>query len=158
VSIALVRSVEIAASPEVVWQLLTDGERVQRWMGIACDIDARAGGIFRLDINRDARARGEVIAAEPGRMLRLSFGWEHGNPAPGSTTLTFTLEQVPGGTRVTLVHEGLTEAERREHDRGWAHYLERLRVVAAGGDPGPDDMTTAEEDRDEHRRARDRNA
>jgi uncharacterized protein YndB with AHSA1/START domain len=90
-----------------------------------------------------ARARGEVLEVQPGRLLRVSFGWEGGSPVPGASTLTFTLEPTERGTRLTLVHDGLADAERADHDHGWEHYLGRLATVAAGGDPGPDPNATA---------------
>ena len=38
-----------------------------------------------------------------------------------------------------LRHLGLPTADQRKaHREGWDHYLARLVVVAAGGDPGPD--------------------
>ena len=38
-----------------------------------------------------------------------------------------------------MTHSGLPDAEEcASHEQGWTHYLERLAVAAAGGDPGPD--------------------
>lgn len=38
-----------------------------------------------------------------------------------------------------FTHSGLPdETERANHEKGWNHYLRRLVVAAAGGDPGPD--------------------
>jgi hypothetical protein len=38
-----------------------------------------------------------------------------------------------------MTHSGLPNAAQcASHDRGWAHYLGRLALVADGGDPGPD--------------------
>jgi hypothetical protein len=40
---------------------------------------------------------------------------------------------------VRLTHSGLpNEEERAGHEKGWNHYLGRLKIAAAGGDPGPD--------------------
>jgi hypothetical protein len=39
---------------------------------------------------------------------------------------------------VTLVHHDLPAAAREAHERGWEHFMERLRRAAAGDDPGPD--------------------
>ncbi len=48
------------------------------------------------------------------------------------------LESDGDGTIVHLTHRGLPSSERSMHEAGWAHFLPRLGVVAAGGDPGPD--------------------
>jgi len=38
-----------------------------------------------------------------------------------------------------MTHSGLPDAEAcASHEQGWTHYLGRLAVAAAGGDPGCD--------------------
>ena len=38
-----------------------------------------------------------------------------------------------------MTHSGLPDAEEvAGHGKGWTHYLDRLAIAAAGGDPGPD--------------------
>jgi hypothetical protein len=60
------------------------------------------------------------------------------NVPPGSTTVEVTLARDANGTHVRLVHRGLqTQAMREQHWDGWEHYLARLSVAAAGGDPEP---------------------
>ncbi len=44
-----------------------------------------------------------------------------------------------GGTLVRMTHSGLPDTEQcASHEKGWTHYLARLAIAAAGGDPGPD--------------------
>ena len=57
---------------------------------------------------------------------------------PGSTTVEITLHPEGDKTRLRLVHRGLPADAVDDHSNGWAHYLERLALRAAGGDPGPD--------------------
>ena len=58
---------------------------------------------------------------------------------PGSSLIEIDLIDQKGGTLVRLTHSGLPDAEEcASHRQGWTHYLERLAVAAAGGDPGPD--------------------
>jgi hypothetical protein len=42
------------------------------------------------------------------------------------------------GTLLRLVHTGLPLPAVDLHRDGWNHFLDRLGVRAAGGDPGPD--------------------
>jgi hypothetical protein len=55
-----------------------------------------------------------------------------------------TLDPRPGGafdgdgTLVRLVHRDLPEPSQAPHNHGWTHYLARLAVAGAGGDPGRD--------------------
>jgi len=37
-----------------------------------------------------------------------------------------------------LEHHGLVPDEASKHAAGWLHFLDRLRVLAGGGDPGRD--------------------
>jgi hypothetical protein len=44
-----------------------------------------------------------------------------------------------GGTLLRMTHSGLpNEAQCARHNRGWAHYLDRLTIAAGGGNPGID--------------------
>jgi hypothetical protein len=49
-----------------------------------------------------------------------------------------TLEPDGEGTLLRLLHRGLSGEALLEHRKGWDHYLARLALAAAGGDPGPD--------------------
>jgi len=49
-----------------------------------------------------------------------------------------TFEAARGGTLVRLTHAGLPPIALDPHHDGWSHYLDRLALRAAGGDPGPD--------------------
>ena len=58
---------------------------------------------------------------------------------PGSSLIEIDLLEHEGGTLLRLTHSGLPDAELcAAHEQGWTHYLARLAVAAAGGDPGPD--------------------
>jgi len=59
---------------------------------------------------------------------------------PGSTTVEITLDPTATGTRLHLIHRGLSDPMADAHDGGWANYLHRLAVAAAGRDPGPDPL------------------
>ncbi len=149
---AVEREVRIAARPETVFEFLTDPEKQLLWMGRRAELDARPGGIYLVEINDQATARGEFLEVEaPGRVV-FSFGWEgqqagegaHGVP-PGSSRVEMTLEPEGDGTLVRLRHFDLPEEAREMHGQGWGLYLARLEVAAAGGDPGPDPNLSADE-------------
>jgi uncharacterized protein YndB with AHSA1/START domain len=137
---AVVCETHVDAAPETVFAYFVDPDRMVRWMGVRADIDPRPGGRYAVDINAMARARGEYLELVPPSRIVLSFGWENDALVPpGSTTLEITLTPDGDGTHVRLVHRGLATAEQRDqHEHGWSHYVARLGVVAAGGDPGPD--------------------
>jgi uncharacterized protein YndB with AHSA1/START domain len=86
------------------------------------------------------QSAGEFVEVVPAEKVVFSFGWEQdGSPiTPGSTTVEITLAREGDKTRLRLVHRGLPDAAVDDHRHGWAHYLDRLALRAAGGDPGPD--------------------
>jgi uncharacterized protein YndB with AHSA1/START domain len=89
-------------------------------------------------------ARGEFVEVDPPRRVVFTWGWDRSERPvpPGSSTVEVVLEPAGDGTRLTLRHSGLPDEEQvAQHGHGWEHYLERLRVAAAGGDPGRDPWT-----------------
>jgi uncharacterized protein YndB with AHSA1/START domain len=131
-------SIEIDASPEQVFDHFIRPELLVRWMGDVARLEAVEGGVFSVDIN-GVLIRGHFARVERPRLLEIAWG-EAGNQTmpPGATRLRVTFEARGGKTRVELEHSGLVPAEAEKHAIGWPHFVERLGVAAAGGDPGPD--------------------
>lgn len=134
--------VMVAAPPDVVFAYFIDAERMRAWMGVRTELDARPGGVFRVDVSGRDTARGEFVEVVPYSRVVFTFGWEHADTLvpPGSSTVEVSLLPREGGTLVRLRHTGLAAEARASHTQGWTHYLDRLRIAAAGGDPGPDQM------------------
>jgi len=133
--------IRIAASPETVFDFFTDPDKMIQWMGRSADLDPRAGGTLRCDINGRDLARGEYVAVERPDRLVFTWGWEGEEPtvAPGASTVEVLLARDGEGTLLRLVHSDLPSAESAErHSHGWTHYAERLSIVAGGADPGAD--------------------
>ncbi|HLZ29047.1 MAG TPA: SRPBCC domain-containing protein [Chloroflexota bacterium] len=140
---AVVSETRIAATPQTVFAFFVDPTKMVRWMGARAVVDARPGGTYALDINAQARARGEFVEVVPYSRVVFTFGWEDDQAVPpGSSTVEVTLTPDGEGTHVRLVHRGLMTTEMREqHSHGWQLYLGRLGIAAGGGDPGPDPNT-----------------
>jgi uncharacterized protein YndB with AHSA1/START domain len=136
--------VRIAARPETVFAFFTDPVKMLRWKGVDAELDPRPGGVYAVNVNGRDRMRGQYLELVPNEKIVFTWGWE--DPAlqipPGATTVEVTLTpDGDGGTHVRLVHRGLVSAALRStHRAGWEHYLARLAVAAAGGDPGPDPL------------------
>lgn len=136
------REIAIAASPETVWGFLVDPEKAVLWMGQAATFELRPGGLYRVEVIPGDTASGEFVEIDPPRRLVYTWGWEpgSGDSVPvGSTTVELELISTGEGTLLRLSHRELPSAEAAaRHKHGWDHYLERLALVAAGGDPGAD--------------------
>jgi uncharacterized protein YndB with AHSA1/START domain len=141
------REVRIAADPETVFHFFTDPEKMVRWFGVGATLDPRPGGTFQVNTIAEYVMEGTYQAVEP--YTRVVFTWGYGsfpedpNPLPpGSSTVE--VELIPDGN-ATVVH--LTHRVPAEladfHAMGWEHYLDRLAVVAEGGDAGDDPFIEA---------------
>ncbi len=132
-------SIRIPAPPERVFGYFVEPALLVRWMGDRATVEARDGGRYDLDIN-GVLVRGHIIEARPPKRLVLAWGHEgSAELPPGTSRVEIDLvETGDGETIVELAHHGLTDPQREQHRAGWAHFLERLRIAASGGDPGPD--------------------
>ena len=134
------REIQIAAPPSTVFAFLTDPEKILRWMGTEATVDPHPGGIYLVNVGGKSVARGSFTEVIPVHRLAYSFGWEgRENVPPGSSLIEIDLLDRDGGTLLRMAHSGLPDAQEcASHEEGWTHYLGRLGVAAAGGDPGPD--------------------
>ena len=141
----------IAARPETVFAYFTDPERFCMWQGVDAELDPRPGGLFRVTVTGRSRvvAKGEYVEVDPPSRIVFTWGWEQieGLPdgmdglLPGTSTVEVTLEPAGEDTILRLRQTGLrTDPERNIHIQGWEQTLDRLVIVASGGDPGPDPM------------------
>jgi uncharacterized protein YndB with AHSA1/START domain len=146
-TVVIERELTLEASPETVWEFLVDPDKTMTWWGVNVTFDPRPGGIFRNEVIPGHVASGEFVEVDRPRRLVYTWGWEvaeHKVP-PGSTTVEIELIPEGDGTRLRFEHRDLPGAQAADsHSHGWDHYLERLAVVANGGDPGPDPWVKGE--------------
>jgi uncharacterized protein (TIGR03086 family) len=137
----------LPVSPDEAFALITEPERLRRWLTVAAVIDLRAGGSYRWTVSPGHIAEGTVRELEPGRRIVLGWGWKGDEALPyDASTVTVTVEPSgAGGSLVRLVHEGLDEEQGKAHAEGWNHYFERLERLATTGDAGPDEWAYAPE-------------
>ena len=135
------RETHIAAPPAAVFALLTDPEKILRWMGTEAQVEPKPGGLYLVNVTGARCARGSFREVVPVHRLAYSFGWDGSEAVPpGSSLIEIDLiDQPPEGTLLRMTHTGLPDAEQGASQAdGWGHYLGRLAEVAAGRDPGPD--------------------
>lgn len=100
-------SVTVAASPEEVWAALIEPARywnpLHSWFGDAAgfSLDPVAGGCFCETAGESSAEHMRIVLAQPGEMLRLSGAL---GPLQGEglvATMTWQLEAVGEGTRIS---------------------------------------------------------
>jgi uncharacterized protein YndB with AHSA1/START domain len=130
----------IDASPEEVYELLTDAQLMIEWMAPVAHVEPRAGGAITWTHANGDTVAGTFVDLVPGRRLVFTYGWDRADVdiPPGSTTVEIDLRPRDGGTELRLVHRGLSAQMSDAHRGGWVNYLARLTAVAEGRDPGPD--------------------
>jgi uncharacterized protein YndB with AHSA1/START domain len=143
------REIQIAAAPATVFAFLTDPEKILSWMGAEATTEAHPGGLYLVKgVGGPGRAaRGAFREVVPVHRLAYSFGWEGSEEVPPESSLIeIDLVDRDGGTLLRMAHSGLpNEAQCASHSSGWAHYLSRRAVAAAGGNPCVDRGVAARE-------------
>ena len=137
----ILASVEIAAPPERVFAALASKEivnwwvrpgvfDVREWTGeIRCGGRWRASGIAR---GEPYTLEGEYLEVEPP--TRLVHTWHRVGAAGGPTTVTYQLERINGGTRLTLKHIGIASREACNGAcGGWETSFDRLSEILSAG-------------------------
>jgi len=104
----------IADKPEQVWKALVEDEGVRAaYFNSVLETTLRAGEEYAYvgpgnDGEKTVHVYGTILEIEPNRLLRMS---EHPGPsyrpnhAELETRVTYTLEQVGGSTKLTLVND-----------------------------------------------------
>ena len=93
------------------------------------------GGMLRWVYPNGATVVGRFVVLVPHRRVVLAYGWEDGRlgVAPGSTTVEIDLVEEDGPTTLRLVHHGLPHETVRDHQQGWAYFLDILRDTLSAG-------------------------
>jgi uncharacterized protein YndB with AHSA1/START domain len=138
---SLEKELFIKATPERVFQALTEKEDLERWFVKKAEVDLRPGGAIRLEWAPDAVEIGKILVLEPPH--RLSYTWEALEPSPTTITLELTAEN--DGTRLRLIHTGIGEGEDWDTyytsvNSGWSVHLKNLTAwleTGIGETPGP---------------------
>jgi uncharacterized protein YndB with AHSA1/START domain len=131
-------STDIGALPRTVWTVLTSPELLSRVMfGAAVDSDFVTGSPITFTGEWEGRRfedHGEILDVDEPRLLRHT----HFSPLTGQAdvpenyhTVTWLLEEVPGGTRVTLTQDNNPTPQSAEHStENWRRALAELRHTA----------------------------
>jgi len=133
------KTIFLAASPEAVWEYLTNKDKLGEWFHPAADNLVEGQPYALLGDANDSDSKmcwGDVLSAKKPTTLVYTFTIK---PLGGATTtVNWTLEEAAGGTRLTLVHEGIGEAAGEAAlgllmalDDGWDKHFGKLRASLA---------------------------
>jgi uncharacterized protein YndB with AHSA1/START domain len=135
----ILATVEVAAPPDRVFRALASNEIVRWWVrpGVfdtrEWTGDVRMGGRWRASGAGKAgpySLEGEFVEIDPPR--RLVHTWQAVGTPAASTTVTYLLEPLDRGTRITLRHAGFTSREVCTNTCiGWETSFEQLEELLA---------------------------
>ncbi|HEX3295319.1 MAG TPA: SRPBCC family protein [Nocardioides sp.] len=126
---------EISASPQQVWDAMTDPEAISRFMfGSKVETDWEEGSPITWSGEYDGRPfqdKGEILEVVENQRLRMT----HFSPLSGKDdvpenhhTLDYRLEDRGASTRLTLDQDGNDSAEQAEQFAGnWQMMLDQLK-------------------------------
>ncbi|XYK80736.1 MAG: SRPBCC family protein [Labrenzia sp.] len=133
----LTKTIILDAPKDVVWAFLTERDKLARWFHPA-EEDLKQGKEYTLLNQHKDMTRvcwGTVLELKPFDKLVYTFTLEQLQGA--LTTVSWVLEDAAGGTRLTLIHEGIENAAGEAAfmmlsalDAGWDEHFGRLRKEA----------------------------
>lgn len=131
----------VKADKDTVFNALTKKEEIEKWFAPGpMKVEARTfepneGGAFKVvmisEEGNEFVSEGIFKTIDAPNKVVMSWRWT--SPEPGAeTTVSFILEEVDGGTEVTLLHEGFTEEQyKKRHEEGWVGCLDKLEKMYA---------------------------
>lgn len=140
---------EVAARPEVVWQMLTDQKQIGRWHLQGMDVDARPGGSYRIRLDGDLEREAHIDLFQPPNRLRLVYMRQKELGEYDSVLVDDFLIDSPDGktSRICVMGSGFQHSYEvagffQRVQASWNQSLNRLKVVAenwglaGAADPG----------------------
>jgi len=97
------RTIFIEAEPETVFGFFVDPSLMAEWFGISHLLEARPGGMFRVEVSQGNVAIGVFTDVTPYRRVAFTWGWESADGAlaalkPGASRVEIDLIPQDGGT------------------------------------------------------------
>jgi uncharacterized protein YndB with AHSA1/START domain len=124
-----------------VWSALTDPDQAPAWWGPrgfrtpreSIDAELEVGVMYRACMVQDATGQeywwsGVLTDIEPPNLFVFTHAWDNPDGTRGfETEVTFGLEEIDGGTRMTFTQGPFDTAENRDSNgTGWRESFDRL--------------------------------
>ncbi|MFF4522648.1 ArsR/SmtB family transcription factor [Streptomyces bluensis] len=157
VNSAFVYTTYINATPEKLWQGLTDPAFTRRYWGVEFEADWKPGSTMTWVERGTKTSHPDQVVLESDPYRRLSYTWHTFTPDWAKTAgvseetlaelateqrskVTFEIEPAGAMTKLTVVHDGFehdsTLREMIQH--GWPALLSSLKTLLETGEPLPD--------------------
>ena len=114
------QTVTFKARPHDVYEALMDTKKHSQFTEAPASLSRKIGGEFTA---YGGALTGTILELVPD--IRIVLSWRSDDeswPSDYYSTATFSLEEIDGGTRLTLVQTGVPEQSFSEIDQGWQTY------------------------------------
>lgn len=130
----------IRATPERVWQAITDGELTrQYYFGSPVSSDWSVGARFEMTSPDGSQVwvEGGVLEVDPPRRLVQSFTahWDEEMSQDSPSRVTWEIEPSGDASRLRVTHDGLSPAAARQVSGGWPQILSGMKTLLETGEP-----------------------
>lgn len=91
-----------------VWQAITDKEQMEEWYFSIEDFVLQKDAVFNFSVSEGEnlyRHRCVILEIVPNK--KFQHTWTHPDQSKGKSIVTWVLEPVEKGTKLTLIHEGV---------------------------------------------------
>ena len=106
------------ASPHAVYEAIMDAKKHSEFTGGRAKISRQVGGKFNI-YNGDIEGTNLELVADK----KIVQSWRYSDwPEGHYSTSTFSLEAVPGGTRLTFTQTDVPDDKYEEIKQGWKDY------------------------------------
>jgi uncharacterized protein YndB with AHSA1/START domain len=121
------REIVLPVERERAWELLTEPRELEAWLADAVELEPEEGAPLRVAWHSGEAREGVVEEVDERRRLR--FRWD--DDATGvPSRVEWTLDDAPGGTRVTVEERPLVPLELRGVAIPWIPRAARLTALA----------------------------
>jgi uncharacterized protein YndB with AHSA1/START domain len=111
----------VYATPEEVFEAMTDPGIIGAWGGGMSVIEEKVGGHFELF---DGWVKGEITHFIPGKELGYTWKPEEWDKRTKASNVLLKFMSHPAGTDVVLVHTGFpSQEEADKHGNGWIDFV-----------------------------------
>ncbi len=125
----MVESIEVStvlpATPRQVYEAWLDSAEHSAFTGDEATIEPTVGGAFNAG---SGYIQGTTLELEPDARIVQSWRTTDFPEGAEDSRLEVLLDEVPDGTRVTLLHTNIPDGQGEDYEQGWKeYYLEPMK-------------------------------
>lgn len=135
-----ISSVDLQAPASAVWSALTDPEKIRQYLfGTQTVCDWQVGSSITYSGEWQGKPyedKGVILESVPGERLVMTYWSSFSGVADAPENyqkITYRLEPIAAGTRLTVVQQGHRSPEAKEHSQqNWRGVLDALKKIVEG--------------------------